>query len=142
MIPDGGEEIPRIESGRPDAPSQERAPRPESGVVFWSRCLVRFRKLLVLAMFPNPALRPSARLNELRRHLSREPTNPRAWYWKLQLRVLSALTATYGDYSLQLPSNSTRPLVIRRPGQHPRGTKSRAEIRALLHRISQANELR
>lgn len=84
------------------------------------------------------------RLRSMRASLEDDPSNLNAWLWRIQERILSFLVARYADDE-ELRANPPRPpapaeQVRPRLGpEYGRPPKSRALIRLLLLRISDAN---
>ena len=87
-------------------------------------------------------MRPTRRqrLRSAEQLLGNSPDSPRAWYWQVQIKVLSFFLSVYGDF--EQPPKTRRPLPGTPVGEGSRGTrreKTPSELRVILESIAEAN---
>ena len=76
-----------------------------------------------------------ARLEAVQRRLRDHPCSSRAWFWQIQIKILTYVLSVYGDLE---PSEEPRVYRYGSRGSRGRfgGTKSSAEIRRLVRDIA------
>ena len=85
------------------------------------------------------------RLERVQTTLQRDPANPRAWFWRMQEKILTYFVHRYGDGPYLTDTFAAQPdrfgttYVGRRPKQ-TQPLHSRQQIRDILWRIHDANQ--
>lgn len=85
------------------------------------------------------------RLERVQATLQRDPANPRAWFWRMQAKILTYFVRRYGDgpcVTDTFPAEPHRPQAAytRRPLRQARPLHSPQQIRDILWRIHDANQ--
>ena len=87
----------------------------------------------------------SERVSGLRSLLHSDPSNPRAAWWQIRVRILTFLLARYGDVPTSKPTAQRKlsPTSWIAPGpqfESGKPIRSAACFRAILERIAEANQ--